>query len=192
MPRKRNFQMKKEILLTPLKASLSLFLDLEKKKLIRLIRPDRKTLETKTKTGAVSRFYTSSRESGTHTLMSVGKRTETVKLSCHDGNEDFLLINPSGLKFKKLYLVISLYKKNALLKKIASQTLSSGDFLAVELKFNDPELSFFIMLKNTVHCELTCGGSGQHPVFFVSEPSNLKNGTIKTKNYNIRLLTEKK
>lgn len=184
--------MQKEILLNPVKASPELFLKLEKKKLIRMIRPLKKTLETRTKTGAVSRFYTSSGASGTHALISVGKRTRDVKLSWHDDNEDVLLINPMGLKFNKLYLVLSLLKKTALLKKLSSQTLSAKDFLAVELEFDNPRLSFFIMLKKTVHCEITCGGAGRHPVFFVSEASRLKDNKIKTKNYDIRLLTEKK
>ncbi|MDR2426176.1 MAG: hypothetical protein LBD46_03205 [Endomicrobium sp.] len=106
--------MKKEILLKPKKASLDLFLSLEKKKLIRLIRPLKKTVETKIKTGSVGRFYTSSSKFGAHTLMSVGKRNEEIKFSCHDDNEDFLLINPLGLKFKKLYLILSYLKKRNL------------------------------------------------------------------------------
>lgn len=184
--------MKKEILLIPKKASLNLFLNLEKKKLIRLIRPLRATVETKTKTGAVSRFYTSSEKSGPHTLISVGKRAQDIRLSFHEDNEDFFLINPLNLKFKKLYLVLSCLKKKEFLKKLDSQKITEKDFIAVELEFNNPSLSFFIMLKNTVHCEITDNAKGQHPVFFVSEPARLKSNKIKTRNYNIKISTEKK
>jgi hypothetical protein len=184
--------MKKEIILKPKKASVNLFLELEKFKLIKLIRPARKTIETKTKTGAASRLYTSCTNSGTYTLMSVGKRTQDIKLSCHDDNEDFLLINPLGLKFKKLYLIVSYLKKTDFLKKLAAGKISSKNFAAIELEFDNPQLSFFIMLKNTVHCEITDASKGQHPVFFVAEPSQIKDDKIKTKGFNIRLSTENK
>ncbi|MDR1196284.1 MAG: hypothetical protein LBL00_07405 [Endomicrobium sp.] len=179
--------MKKEILLKPEKASLSLFLKLEKKKLIRLIRPLKKTIETRTKTGAVERFYTSRSKNGSHTFMSVGKRTEDIKLSFHDDNEEFLLINPLNLKFKKLYLVISYLKKKDFFKKAENNALSAKDFAAIELEFNNPALSFFIMLKDTVHCETTDNSGGQHPVFFVTEASRLKDNKIRMKNFDIRL-----
>jgi len=71
--------MKKETLLEPRKASLNLFTELEKLKLIKLIRPAKKTLETKT--GAVSRFCVSSAKSGARTLMGAGKKTQDIKLS---------------------------------------------------------------------------------------------------------------
>jgi hypothetical protein len=184
--------MKKEILLKPEKVSLSLFLRLEKKKLIRLIRPLKKTIETRTKTGAAERFYTSRSKHGSHTFMSVGKRTEDIKLSCHDDNEEFLLINPLNLKFKKLYLIVSYLKKKDFLKKSESAALSSKDFAALELEFNNPALSFFIMLKDTIHCEMTDKSEGQHPVFFVTEASRLKDNKIRMKNFNIQLSAEKK
>ena len=184
--------MKKEILLKPEKVSEKLFLKLEKLKLIKLIRPDRKTLETKTKTGTVSRFYTSSAKSGSHTIMSVGKRSEKIKFSWHDDNEDFLLLNPENLKFKKLYLLVSYLKKKDFLKKLVSENLSQKDFTAIELEFNNPKLSFFIMLKNTIHCEVTDNSKGQHPIFFVSESSKLKDNKIMIRNYNILISTENK
>jgi hypothetical protein len=184
--------MKKEIFLKPQNASLKLFNELEKRKLVRLMRPTKKTVETKTKTGAVSRFYNSSPKYGSHTLLCVGKRSVAIKMCFHEDNEDFLLLNPTGLKFKNLYLIISLLKKNDYLKKLNSGKISAADFIAVKTNFNDPETSFFTMIKNTVHCEITDDAHGQHPVFFISEPSCLKNNKINNKNYNIRLATEKK
>lgn len=182
--------MKKEIKLKPVRASLDLFEDFEKRKLIKLLRPPKNIVETKTKTGAVSRFYTSRAEFGTHTLMCVGKRTTDIRLSWHEDNEDFLLINPLNMKFKSLYLIISTLKKNDFLKKINSGRLTEKDLAAVELEFNNPVLSFFTMLKNTVHCEVTDTKNGQHPVFFVTEPSKLKDNKITTRLCNITLSTE--
>jgi hypothetical protein len=179
--------MKKEIVLNPVKASLKLFKELEKKKLIRLLRPTEKTVNTKTKTGAVSKFYVSSKKFGTHTLMCVGKRTLDIRLSYHDDNEDFVLINPLGLKFKKLYLVLSFFKGAQFIKKFLSKKLEKKDLIAIELEFDNPQLSFFTMLKGSVHCEITDASKGQHPVFFVSEPSRLKDNKLTRSLYDIKL-----
>ncbi|MDR3113076.1 MAG: hypothetical protein LBU09_01735 [Endomicrobium sp.] len=185
-------KIKKEIVLSPVKASLKLFKELEKKKLIRLLRPTEKTVKTKTKTGTVSKFYVSSKKFGTHALMCVGKRTLDIRLSYHDDNEDFLLINPSGLKFKKLYLVLSFLKGAQFIKKFLSKKLGKKDLIAVELEFNNPRLSFFTMLKRSVHCEITDASKGQHPVFFVSEPSRLKDNKLTGSLYDIKLDKEKR
>ncbi|MCL2390005.1 MAG: hypothetical protein FWD54_04350 [Endomicrobia bacterium] len=179
--------MRKEIVLNPVKANLKLFEDLEKRKLIKLIRPSKTALETKTKTGAVSRFYVSKPEYGPHVLMCVGKRAQNIRLSWHDGNEDFILINPSNLKFKPLYLIISVLKKKFFLKKFYCGKLTGKDLLAVELEFNNPKLSFWTMLKHSVHCEITNSSKGQHPVFFVSEPSKLKDNKLSAKFYDIKV-----
>lgn len=177
--------MKKEIILKPQKASVRLFDLLEKKKLIKTLKPSRSALETKTRTGAVSRFYTSNPKSGSHTLMCVGKRATEIKLSWHEDNEDFILLNPLDIKFKKLFLVLSVLKKKDFLKKFNSGALCAKDLIAAELEFNNPKLSFFTMLKNTVHCEITDNANGRHPVFFVSEPSKLKDFKLPSKLYNI-------
>lgn len=181
--------MKKQLILKPVKSSLSLFKDLEKRKLLKLMRPKKKIVQTKAKTGAVSRFYTSNTKFGAHTLVCVGKRTTDIRLSWHEDNEDFILINPLNLKFKKLFLIISYLKSRDFLIKYNSGKLTEKDLVAIELKFNSPSLSFWTMLKNTVHCEVTETGKKQHPVFFVSEPAKLKDNKLSKKFYNI-VLTE--
>ncbi|MDR1941662.1 MAG: hypothetical protein LBQ47_04990 [Endomicrobium sp.] len=183
--------MKKEIILKPVKASEKLFKDFEKKKLIKLFRPTLKTISTKTKTGAVSRLYSSRKIFGTHSLMCVGKRTTDIRLSYHDDNEDLILLNPLGMKFKKLYFIVSALKKTQFLKKFLSGLLSPKDLTAVELEFNDPALSFFTVLKGTVHCEITDASKKQHPIFFVSEPSRLKDNKLSAFLYDIRISPEK-
>lgn len=180
--------MKTEIYLKPVKANIALFKKLEKQKLIQLFIPTKKTIETKTKTGAVSKFYSSDKKFGAHSLMCVGKRTLQARLSRHEDNEDFLLINPLNLKLKKLFLIIGLPKGAKFLKKFYSGKLSEKDLLAIELEFNNPRLSFFTMLKGSFHCEITEDKKGQHPVFFVTESSNLKDDKLPQKYYDIKIL----
>jgi hypothetical protein len=160
---------------------------LEKKKLVRRLAPTRKVIATRTKTGAVETFYSSSPLYGTHKLIAVGKRTETIRLTVHPDNEDFILLNPARLAFKPLYIVVGLATPSVLAKKAEQGRLRPADFLAVEVCYDDPATCVFTMLKGTPHCEVTVPGSGQHPVFFVTEPSKLRQRPLALRGYTLVL-----
>lgn len=176
-----------EIILKPQKATASLFNRLEKDGFIKILKPSQKALKTKTPTGIVDVFYTSQPRNGAHMLICVGKRNEVVEFSYHDDNEELLLIKPTKLKYKPLYLIIALHKVESFLKKVKAGTLKNADFKAIEVNFNDPETSFFTVLKGTVHAEVTAKGAGQHPVFFVTEPAQLEYKKIEIKNINFKV-----
>jgi hypothetical protein len=171
--------------LKSVKASVRVFDFLEKKGLISVLKPTDKAVKTRTKTGTVDILYTSNRKFGSHRLMCIGKRTKKVKLCYHFDNEDFIFINPSNIDYQKLYLVFALDKIDVFNKKFYKNILTNKDFLAVEIVYNDPKLSFFTMLKKTVHCEVVKNEDKQHPVFFVTESSGLKNNKIKHKDLTI-------
>lgn len=163
----------KEIVLTPKKATKAIFALLEKRKLVRLLRPTPKVLNTRTRTGAVDTFYASRPENGTHMLLAVGKRSTDIELSFHDDNEDLILLNAMNRKYKPLCMIIALDERKVFEKKARQGKLTAGDLVALELSFNDPAMCVFTVLAGTVHCEVTYPGPGQHPVFFVSEPDRL-------------------
>ena len=174
-----------QITLKPVKSSTKVFNYLEKKGLISVLKPTDKALKTRTKTGTVDILYTSNKRFGSHRLMCIGKRTKKVQLCYHFDNEDFIFINPGNIDYQKLYLVFALDKIDVFSKKLSENLLSSKDFVAVEIVYNDPNLSFFTMLKKTVHCEVVKDEDKQHPVFFVTESSDLKNNKIKHKDLTI-------
>ncbi|MCR4662562.1 MAG: hypothetical protein K5622_01580 [Endomicrobiaceae bacterium] len=174
-----------QITLKPVKASIKIFKHLEKKGLISVLKPTDKAIKTRTKTGTVDILYTSNKRFGSHRLMCIGKRTKKVQLCYHFDNEDFIFINPSNTDYQKLYLVFALDKIDIFNKKLSENLLSNKDFVAVEIVYNDPNLSFFTMLKKTVHCEVVKDEDKQHPVFFVTESSDLKNNKIKHKDLTI-------
>ena len=174
-----------QITLKPVKSSTKVFKYLEKKGLISVLKPTDKALKTRTKTGTVDILYTSNKRFGSHRLMCIGKRTKKVQLCYHFDNEDFIFINPGNIDYQKLYLVFALDKIDVFSKKLSKNLLSSKDFVAVEIIYNDPSLSFFTMLKKTVHCEVVKDEDKQHPVFFVTESSDLKNNKIKHKDLTI-------
>ena len=174
-----------QIMLKPVKASIKIFKYLEKKGLISVLKPTDKAIKTRTKTGTVDILYTSNKRFGSHRLMCIGKRTKKVQLCYHFDNEDFIFINPLKIDYQKLYLVFALDKIDVFSKKLSKSLLNKKDFIAVEIVYNDPNLSFFTMLKKTVHCEVVKDEDKQHPVFFVTESSNLKNNKIKHKDFSI-------
>jgi hypothetical protein len=171
----------KEIIFKPRKATAGLFKKLEALKLIKVMRPSQKALKSRTRTGVADTFYNSRALNGAHKLVCVGKRTEKIRFSYHKDNEDFLLIKPK-LKYKPLYIIVAREK----IKQFPKKRLSTKDFIAIEAKYNDPDTSFFTMLKGTLHAEVTAAGKGQHPVFFVAEPSKLKDNKLKL-NINFRI-----
>ncbi|MFA7073751.1 MAG: hypothetical protein WC234_01015 [Endomicrobiaceae bacterium] len=168
--------------LKPVKSSAKIFNILEKRSLIKTFKPTKKALSTKTKTGAVDILYTSKKEFASHRLMCIGKRNKTVQLCYHLDNEDFIFLNPSKIDFQKLFLVFALDKIDVFEKKLSKNILKDSDFIALEIIYNNPEMSFFTMLKKTVHCEVVLNENKQHPVFFVTESSELKNNKIAHKN----------
>ena len=174
-----------QIKLKSVKASTKIFKKIKKKGLISVLKPTDKALKTRTKTGTVDILYTSNKRFGSHRLMCIGKRTKKVQLCYHFDNEDFIFINPSNIDYQKLYLVFALDKIDVFNKKLSGNLLENKDFIAIEIVYNDPKLSFFTMLKKTVHCEVVKDEDKQHPIFFVAESANLKNNKIKHKNLTI-------
>ena len=170
-----------QITLKPIKSSIKIFSYLEKKGLISVLKPTDKAIRTRTRTGTVDILYTSNKNFGSHRLMCIGKRTKKVQLCYHLDNEDFLFINSAKIDYQKLYLIFALDKIEVFNKKLSKNLLSNKDFIAIEIVYNDPNLSFFTLLKKTVHCEVVKDEDKQHPVFFVAESSNLKNNKIKHK-----------
>ena len=92
--------------------------------------------------------------------------------------EDLFFLNPSNVDYKELYIVFALDKIDTFSKKLSKNNLTSKDFIAIEVVYNEPNLSFFTILKNTVHCEVVKDENKQHPIFFVAESSHLKNNKI--------------
>ena len=173
----------KQIILKPVNSCVKVFNFLEKNKLIKTLKPTKKAITTRTKTGTVDILYTSRKTFGSHRLMCIGKRNTKVQLCYHKDSEDLLFLNPSNIDYKSLYLVFAVDKIDVFLKKLKNEKLTNADFVTIKIIYNDVNFSFFTILKNTVHCEITTENDRkQHPVFFVSESSNLKNNKIVHKN----------
>ena len=166
----------KTIRLRPVRFTRRILSYLDRKGLVRPLRPALKVKKCRDPKGAVGNIYVSGLVHGGHKLISIRCTTmsEMIVLNSHPDNEEFILLSPDAHKYSPLYMVISLCKHGLLEKKIRSGSVSHKDFLAVELVYNDPVLSVFTMLKGTVHFEAAVKSRKEAPVFFVSEPSRLR------------------
>lgn len=118
--------------------------------------------------------YKTAPEYGAHMLLSVVvDRTDAAAcFGYHPDREDLLVIRtlPNS---KPLYLVISYLDKDEMMKKIDDETLCEEDFIALDLVYADPDLSFFTMNPYVLHGEATTAGEGNYPYFYVTEPADL-------------------
>ncbi|HAF96644.1 MAG: hypothetical protein A2X34_01765 [Elusimicrobia bacterium GWC2_51_8] len=151
---------------------------LEKLGLVRAFRPTTRSLRVKEGGCVVDKVYATAPRFGTHKLVCVGKNETRIGLTAHPDNEDIIVINPGGYKFKPLYLIIGLDSPKNLARKARLGRLSGRDILALRLCYDDPKTCVFTILKNTPHCEVTLPGPGKAPVFFVTEPNRLKMASI--------------
>jgi hypothetical protein len=164
-------------------ATKNVFADLSRRKLIRMLVPTASVAASRAAGGAVATIYSSAPAFGTHKLICVKPNSPQIKLNSHAANEEFILINPEAKRFRPLYMIIGLHKHEVLEQKIARGTLTCKDLLAIRLRFNDPQVSIFTMLKGTPHCEITTHDRRPAPIFFVTEPSRLPMRMVKRRGY---------
>lgn len=177
----------KTIFLKPTKATPQIFSSLEKRNLIKTFKPTKKVLNVKPGHGAVDVLYSSAPQFGTHKLICVGLNITNIKLNYHPENEEFIIVKNTKDKVKPLFLIIGLQKYNILEKKAKNGKLSSKDFLALRLEYNNPKTGIFTMLKYTPHCEITLPGNTAHPYFFVTEPTDIKMNYLNLPDYELIL-----
>lgn len=124
---------------------------------------------------------------GPHKLIAVTVNRERFEaFGSHPDNEDFLLIGDPDTK--PMFLLIALSSRNELEKKIKNNTLKEDDFILLKVKYNDPEVSFFSMLKDIPHGEASAPGEGKPGSFYVTESRDLNTDLINLGNYEIRIV----
>ncbi len=177
----------KIITLRPVEATEKILARLEKKGLIRTLRPTLKILKLGSrKKGGVDTIYSSSPKFGSHKLICVTKEdTHKISLNFHPDNEEFILINNTSLRFKPLYIIIGLHKYKEFKIRARNKRLNKNDFIVLRLKYNNHKTCIFTMLKGTPHCEATLPGRGKSPIFFVTEPSRLGMTHLNLSGYNL-------
>lgn len=134
----------------------------------------------------VKRIYETDILYGGHMLLFVSLNHYSARLNYHPDKEDILLINSGGIVKPVIWVFgKSSYKETK--EKIETGALSSQDFIALNIPFNNPRISFFSISKGTPHFEVTIPGTQPNPSFWVTEPSNLSIVPINLNNYQIKI-----
>lgn len=174
----------KTIKLKPINATYKILLRLERRGLIRTLRPTARILRRVSANGLVETIYSSPVEHGTHKLICVrSDNAGRIMLNSHPHNEEFMLINNTGLKLKPVFMIIGLRKHKEIDRKAKEGSLSAKDFIHLRFKYNDHRTCVFTMLRDSLHCELSEPGPGRPSIFFVSEPTNLPMRHLDTAGY---------
>ncbi len=150
------------LILPPIEMTPAVMQDLEDRGLILRLAPGRFAPQVNHDEPAPTLVYCSSEEFGPHKLIACSlNTTEAVKnFVYHPDREEFLLIGDPASK--PSYLVVSLLKKEAFEAKARAGQLTQADFVALRMKFNDPQVSFFTMNAFVPHGEVTVAGEGLH------------------------------
>jgi hypothetical protein len=132
-------------------------------------------------------IYESAEIYGPHKLIAVTvNQFRFSGFSTHEDNEEFILVGDPASK--PLYLAVSLCSKEELDQKIQQNKLSAKDFMALRVKYNDPAVSFFVMLKDVPHGEATIDIPGALPHFYVTEPRDQANHLIEFGAYDLKVI----
>lgn len=159
---------------------------LEDKGLIIRLYPGRHRLNVKKGDIFGEPIYISDEKFGSHKLITVTVDCEkSPYFGSHPDNEEFIFLG--DLKSKPLYLIICCLTMDEFNKKVEDHILSRDDFAALKVRFNDPYVSFFTMLKGVIHGEATLNMDGDPPTFYVTEPSKLSVDHIDLKQYEIKI-----
>lgn len=157
---------------------------LEKRGLIKTLRPTAKIRRSKNGRGDVDTVYCASRGFGAHKLICVRPDSSVPQLNSHPDNEEFILMDTGeNGPSRPLHLLLGLWKHDVLRKKAREGTLAAEDFVLLKMAFNRARYSVFTMCRDTVHCEIVFPGRAKAPVFFVTEPDRLPMNFLRLPGY---------
>lgn len=153
--------------------TIELMQELENRGLILRMAPGHHRLCIPEEEGLGENLYVSDGISGPHKLISVAiSRTQFTAFGFHEENEEFLLLG-GGAEERPMLLLIALCDANALRRKLAEGTACGDDFVCLRCRFNDPQVSFFVMKKGVPHGEAAENRSGLPSTFYVTEAAGI-------------------
>jgi hypothetical protein len=178
--------MKNTIYLRSVEMTGQIMEDLEKRGLIMRLCPKHDELDAPPGETVWELLYTPKEGYGPHRLITVTVNREAFAgFGTHPDNEEFLLIGDSDTQ--PMYLVISFLNEAELAAKIAADALVESDFIALRVKYNDPEVSFFVMRAGIPHGEAIVDCGKKPASFYVTESLNLPLNLTALGNYELKI-----
>lgn len=147
--------------------------ELEDRGLILRMTPGRHRFEIPEGDGVGRDLYISRASAGPHKLISVAiSRTQFSAFGFHEENEEFLLLGGEENE-RPLLLLVALCDASVLRRKLAQGTADPQDFICLRCRFNDPQVSFFVMKKGVPHGEAAEHTNGLPSTFYVTESAGI-------------------
>jgi hypothetical protein len=175
--------------LIPQEMTVEVMADLEKRGLIIRLSPGNHRPDVAKGEGKGEYLYTSDKSYGAHSLVSVAIDNTTFSaFGIHPDNEEFLLLG--GKNEKQMYLLIALCDNEEFTRKISEKTIEPKDFVCLKVTYNNPDVSFFTMLKNIPHGEAVRDEEGSPATFYVTEPREMPLIKSDLKDYMFRICEE--
>ncbi|MDR2470421.1 MAG: hypothetical protein LBD27_08120 [Tannerella sp.] len=158
--------------LQPVEMTGEVMKDLERRGLILRLCPGHDELDAPLGETLWKLIYEPKEGYGPHRLITVTvNRVEFAAFGTHPDNEEFWLIGNADTQ--PMFLAIALICAKELDQKIANRTLQAKDFIALRVKYNDPEVSFFVMRANVPHGEAILDKGKRPASFYVTESRDL-------------------
>ena len=152
--------------------TVAIMKELESKGLIIRLCPSNHRLSVEKGEGKGNYIYESDKKFGGHSLINVSiDNMYFDSFGSHPDNEEIIFLG--GENEKQMYLLIALFDNEEFFKRVNSKTISSNDFVCLKVKYNDPYVSFFTMLKNIPHGEAVKEENRLPATFYVTEPSEM-------------------
>lgn len=163
---------KKNISLPVREMTQDLMETMEQEGLIIRLCPNRHDIETPEENTWYKALYEGAEGYGPHKIIALTVNREGFPgFGTHPDMEEFWLIGNNDAK--PMYLLVARMEREAMEKKVKEHTLEADDFYLIKMKFNDPEVSFFVMNKGIPHGEGVFDKDGLSPSFYVTESRDL-------------------
>lgn len=135
----------------------------------------------------VKLIYSCNSKSGPHSLCYIKSNKQTADcFEAHSDNEDWFLI--SNDEVEDTFLMLSKLSTKDLKEKIENKKISGNDFIALKMKFNDPEVSFFTIIKNVPHLFFSRKGMKDDPSWYITLSKDIGMDYINLVEYHFNLV----
>ena len=123
---------------------------------------------------------------GPHRLIAIRVNREAFSaFGTHPDNEEFWCLGDPDTQ--PLYLAVSKLGVQALKEKIKSNTLVAEDFILLRIKYNDPDVSYFVMRAGVPHGEAIVDHKKKPAGFYVTESRDLPLDVTELGSYELRV-----
>ena len=159
---------------------------LEERNLIIRLRPGAHELDALEGETLDLPIYESAEEFGPHKLIAVTVNREGFAgFATHPDNEEFLLIGDPNTK--PMYLAVALCMREDFEEKVRTGSLHPEDLVLLRCRYNDPQVSFFVMMKDVPHGETVTEADLPPASFYVTESRDLPLDLVEMRKYRLKV-----